>query len=334
MNRFLRPLALLLLAGILVIATGCTRSSETETTPLVYRLKWLFNASVAGELWAMAHDRFTEAGLHVTVKEGGPERDAIKELELGHARFGVATADMVIRALSQGSPVVVVAQRFQKNPLQWIYRPDRVAVESPADLRGKVLGITFGGNDETIMRALLAKYAIPEGTVELFSVRYDYTPFYTGRVDLWPVYRNAQGIIIGEKLAGEGEPFAFFDPDAAGIRFVANSVVTTQKMVAEHTDQVRTFVTALLDAWETALAPENAEEAVETIRRFDKDTPAAQIQKQLAVTRSLVKPAPDFKVGTIDTEAWRATERIMLDQGLIPEPVGVERALRFMGEDG
>ena len=34
----------------------------------------------------------------------------------------------------------------------------------------------------------------------LFSVRYDYTPFYQGKVDLWPLYRNAQAPIIGDKL--------------------------------------------------------------------------------------------------------------------------------------
>jgi ABC-type Mn2+/Zn2+ transport system ATPase subunit len=45
---------------------------------------------------------------------------------------------------------------------------------------GKTIGITFGGNDETIMRALLAKYDIKEDEVKFFSVRYDYTPFYKG----------------------------------------------------------------------------------------------------------------------------------------------------------
>ncbi len=53
---------------------------------------------------------------------GDPERDAIRELELGNATFGVASADQVIRARAKGAPVVVIAQLFQINPLQWIYR--------------------------------------------------------------------------------------------------------------------------------------------------------------------------------------------------------------------
>ncbi|MBW1846650.1 MAG: ABC transporter substrate-binding protein, partial [Deltaproteobacteria bacterium] len=68
-----------------------------------YRLKWLFNASVVGDLYADVNNYFSTEGLDVKIKEGGPERDAIRELELGYAQFGVASADQVIRALSKGA---------------------------------------------------------------------------------------------------------------------------------------------------------------------------------------------------------------------------------------
>lgn len=333
-DRFSAPLIAVLCLAMALAWTGCPQSDDPESTrakpsePMAYRLKWLFNTSVVGELWAIKHDFFKDAGLDVTVKPGGPEQNAIKELELGHARFGVASADMVIHARAKGSPVVVIAQRFQVNPLQWIYRPEKTRIDSPTDLKGKVLGVTFGGNDEAIMNALLANAGIGKSEVELFSVRYDYTPFYEGRVDLWPVYRNAQGIIIGEKLKAAGESVAFFDPHAAGVRFVANSVVTTESMLDDHPETVRRFLTALLSAWEVALDPENADAAAEIIHQHDPDTPLDQIRQQLAITRRMVKPSPDFPVGTIDRAAWKETERIMLDGGLIDAPVEVTKALR------
>lgn len=322
-----------ILAALLAAMGGiaCTQQEEAREAPkipeITYRLKWLFNTSVAGELYAMDHGLFEAAGLSVAVKPGGPEKDAIKELELGHAQFGVASADMVIRALAKGSPVVVAAQLFQVNPLQWIYRPARTTIETPADLKGKVLGVTFGGNDEAIMRALLAKYGIAERDVELYSVRYDYTPFYQGKVDLWPVYRNAQGVILQEKLQEEGETAAFFDPDAAGIQFVANSVVTTREMMETRPEVVDRFVAALLKAWEAAMDPANSEEMVRIIHEYDPDTPLSQIRKQLALTRDFVKPGFDFTIGTIDVPAWSGTERIMVNQGLAPGPVDVRAAL-------
>ncbi len=294
---------------------------------VTYRLKWLLNTSVVGDLYAEVHGFFAAQGLRVTIKEGGPERDAIKELELGHAQFGVASGDQVIRALSKGSPIVVIGQLFHKNPLQWIYRPERTSLNNVQDLKGKTIGVTYGGNDETIMRALLAKYRIREDEVSLFSVRYDYTPFYRGQVALWPVYQNAEGVVIGEKLRKGGEQVRFLDPDAWGVRFVANSVITTEQFLNQHPQIVKRFRQALLEGWRQAMDRRNVEKAIETIRAFDRETPARIIRKQLASTRTLVKPAQDNEIGWVDVDAWVETERIMLEQSLIPHPVFVERVL-------
>ena len=307
---------------------GCGNKPDKGLEEVTYRLKWLFNISVVGDLYTDVHGIFAGQGLRVTIREGSPERDAIKELELGHAQFGVASADQVIRAVSKGAPVVVIAQLFQANPLQWIYRPEKIRIEGPEDLKGKTIGITYGGNDETIMRALLSKYKIMNNEIRFFSVRYDYTPFYEGEVDLWPIYRNAEGVVIGEKLRKAGEQVSFFNPDAFGIRFIANSVITTKDMFKERPRTIQNFVRALLQGWREALDPANKEKAVATIHQFDKDTPINIIRKQLAATRMLMKPSPGTAIGRIDVEAWKQTERIMLEQKLIADRVSVERILR------
>ena len=309
-------------------AGGCDKKADKGLEEVTYRLKWLFNISVVGDLYTDVHGIFADQGLRATIKEGGPERDAIKELELGHAQFGVASADQVIRAVSKGAPVVVIAQLFQANPLQWIYRPEKTRIETPGDLKGKTIGITYGGNDETIMRALLSKYKIMNNEVRFFSVRYDYTPFYEGEVDLWPIYRNAEGVVISEKLRKAGERVNFFNPDEFGIRFVSNSVITTEHMLKERITTIQNFISALLQGWREALDQGNEEKAVATVHRFDRDTPIDVIRKQLAATRMLMKPSPAIEMGKIDVEAWKQTETIMIQQKLIPGPVSVERILR------
>lgn len=295
---------------------------------LTYRLKWLFNAGAVGGLYANAHGFFADEGLEVTIKAGGPERDAIKELELGYADFGVASADQVIRALDKGASVVVIAQLFQENPLQWIYRPDHLQLDGLHDLKGRVIGITYGGNDETIMRTILAKGGIKEDEVELFSVRYDYTPFYKRQVDLWPVYRNTQAVLISDKLKDAGEEVAFFRPSDYGVRFVANSIVTSEKMFGERPQTVDKFIRALFKGWGQALDPVHKQEAIGILRRSGDDTSAAILSKQLEITRALMLPAPDLVLGRIDVEAWKQTEAVMLGQKLIPRPVLVEKQLK------
>ena len=329
-ERHLRPQAAL----IWVVVWGCCwifgGNPAHAGAKVTYRLKWLRNMSTAGDLFAVQQGYFQEAGLDVSIKPGGPERDPIRELELGYADFGVASADQVVRAMAKGSPVVVVAQLFQVNPLQWIYRRQRFAINRPEDLRGRTIGVTFGKNDEMILRTLLAQARISTSQVHLYGVRLDYTPFFKNRVDLWPVYINTQGVEIGSRLKAAGESVAFFNPDEFGIRFVANALVTTQSTLEERLDMSRRFVHAVLKGWRQAMSPTNGSRVIEAVRRFDQDTAADVLQRQLEATRKLVRPHPNVAVGAIDRQGWRQTERIMLENHQIPKPVHVVQRLKSL----
>jgi NitT/TauT family transport system substrate-binding protein len=248
-------------------------------------------------------------------------------LELGRAQFGVASADQVIRALAKGAPIVVIGQLFQRNPLQWLYRAAEEEIGEPRDLKGRTIGITHGGNDETIMRALLSRYGIADLDVSFYSVRYDYTPFYRQEVSLWPVYQNAEGIVIAEKLGREGEVVRFFNPDHFGVRFVANSIITSRQLLEDQPETVTKFMAALLRGWQEALAPANDAQALATIQMYDQDTPPETLHKQLSATRILMTPPPGIVFGAIDVAAWKQTEKIMLEQKLIAAPVSVENFL-------
>ncbi len=315
----------LFLISSLIFLSACAPKEKLEEVN--YRLKWLYNVSTVGDLYADARGYFMRHGLKVNVKPGGPERDALKELELGHAQFGVASADQVLRAVAKGAPIVVLAQLFQVNPLHWIYRPDQTVFSGGEDLKGIRIGVTFGGNDEAILRALLARYGISEDQVTLFSVRYDYVPFYERRVDFWPLYLNAQAVIIGEKLEKAGETYAFLSPDRLGVRFVANSVVTTREMIEKHPETVKRFRTALLEGWRDALDPGNQEQAIQALLEADRETPEPVVRRQLAVTRDLMLLPAGGEFGKIDAAAWRETEKILRAQGLIAGPVDVESLL-------
>ena len=328
MLRQFKISGLLIIALFLVLVISACSEKQHPLEEVNYRLKWLYNISVVGDIWADAHGNFERNGLKVNVKAGGPEKDAIKELEIGHAQFGVASADQVIRAVAKGSPIVVLAQLFQVNPLHWIYRPDRTPLTAPRDLIGKTIGITYGGNDETIMRALLARYDISENEVKLFSVRYDFTPFYKGEVDFWPLYRNAQAPIIGAKLSQAGEKFDLMSPSRLGIKFVANSVVTTEKMLKERPETVKRFMQALIQGWEEALDPANKDKAIETVLKYNQETPEAIVRQQLPATRILMLPSAGFKFGKLDVAGWKQTEEIMLAQKVIEKAVNIETRLK------
>ncbi len=300
---------------------GSTAHAEKEYT---YRLKWLFNASVAGDIYADVNGYFDRAGIKVKLKEGGPGKNAIKELELSQSHFGVASADQVIQALEKGAKVVVLAQIFQINPMQWIYRADIPEMRKLEDLKGKNIGITFGGNDEAIMNTLFAKGQIKRDDVKITSVRFDFTPFLTKKVDVWPVYLNSQGVILKDRLAREGEDVRFINPADFGVNFVANSIITSAKMLEENPEVVKNFMQALTAGWVDAMDPQKEEASLAAIASRDKGNNDEIRKLQLTETRNLVMTQ---EFGYIDTNAWKQTEQIMLKQGLIKKAVKVEKVL-------
>ncbi len=312
-----------LAASLIILNVAVLPGPADADESVTYRLKWLINMSTVGDAYADGHGFFRAEGLDVQIKPGGVETDAIRELELGYADFGVASADQVIRALDKGASIVVVAQLFQVNPLHWIYRPDRTRIHAVQDLAGKTVGVTFGKNDEIIMRTLMSRASLTTDQVSLFSVRLDYTPFYDGTVDLWPVYINTQGVEIASKMEQAGEKVAFFNPADYGVQFVANSVITSQRLLAGRPQTVSRFVRALRAAWDEALDPAHTQKAIATVRLFDQDTSEANMKAQLAATRRLVKPQPDIAVGRIDKQAFQQTEQIMLRNHQIDRPVNI-----------
>ena len=84
----------MVLVLVLLIEFGAALNGEASAT-VTYRLKWLFNTSVVGDLYADVHRFFADQGLTVVIKEGGPERDAIRELERA-GRLGADVADRVL----------------------------------------------------------------------------------------------------------------------------------------------------------------------------------------------------------------------------------------------
>lgn len=329
-------IAIAALAAISCMLSACSRDRETGSHDqtgtahikhVTYRLKWLFNASSAGDIWAQKGGFFTKADIEVNIKEGGAEQDAITDIEMGRAQFGTASADQVIRAVSKGADIVVLAQIFQKNPLQWIYFADMTPeIKSPQDLKGLTIGITYGGNDQSIFMALMQKYHLTTDDVNLYAVHYDYNPFWRHKVTLWPVYRNTEGVTMERKMASNNHHAAFFEPDRHGINFVANSVVTSGRLYRHRPELAKAFTTALMAAWRAALAKENRMAVATAIHALDCDTPLEIIMKQLECTGTFVL-TPDRKTGEIDHEAWKQTEKIMSEQGLIKQKIEISKIL-------
>src|ERR1700737_5371977 len=101
------------------------------------QLKWKHQFQFAGYYAALEQGFYRNAGLDVTIREGGPDIDVAEAVASGKADFGVCGAG-VLRDWANGRRLVVLAAIFQHSPAV-ILVARRADIRSVSDLRGRPL---------------------------------------------------------------------------------------------------------------------------------------------------------------------------------------------------
>jgi NitT/TauT family transport system substrate-binding protein len=103
-------------------------------------------------------------GLKVTIQPSGGGTEALQQLLTGNVDMAMVAPAVILEAVAQGKQVVV-PYTDKHSGLFSIVVPESSDIRSPADLRGKTVGITdFGGGEMPIVRAILGKAGLKEGT--------------------------------------------------------------------------------------------------------------------------------------------------------------------------
>src|SRR5260370_32724101 len=83
--------------------------------PVSLQLKWKHQFQFAGYYAALEQGYYRNAGLDVTIREGGPDIVAAETVASGKADFGVCSAS-VLGEWAKGRRLVVLAVLFQQSP--------------------------------------------------------------------------------------------------------------------------------------------------------------------------------------------------------------------------
>lgn len=147
--------SILIAACLFAAAAAPARAAD----PLTLQLKWVAQAQFAGYYVAAAKGFYTDAGLNVTIKPGGPDINPSQVIAGGGADVIVDWMPSALAAREKGVPLVNIAQIFQKSGLELTCRNDS-GVKTPADFKGKTLGVWFSGNEYPFL-AWMAKLNDP-----------------------------------------------------------------------------------------------------------------------------------------------------------------------------
>ena len=133
-----------LLALAATVAMGTAASAADKLT---LQLKWVTQAQFAGYYVAADQGFYAEEGLDVTIKPGGPDVSPVQVIAGGGADVVIDWMPSALASREKGVDLVNIAQPFKSSGMMLTCRKDS-GIKSPADFRGKTLGVWFYGNGE------------------------------------------------------------------------------------------------------------------------------------------------------------------------------------------
>jgi NitT/TauT family transport system substrate-binding protein len=182
------------------------------------------------------------------------ETDGIALVGAGELPFAVVSGEQVILARAQGLPVVYVLEWFQKYPIAVISKAGS-AIESPADLAGRQVGIPgFFGASYVGYAGLLTANGLALGDVETTEIGFTQVEaLLTNQVEAVVGYLNNEPL----QLQAQGEEVSVIRV-ADYVDMVANGIVTNEGTIAEEPELVEGFVRATIRGLADTLADPDA----------------------------------------------------------------------------
>ena len=263
------------------------------------RLKWVYDPGFAGELVAARLGLFEKHNLEVTIRPGGFEADPIRLVATGSDTFGVAGADVFLMARQRGIPLVAFAAGYLQTPVTF-YVHQSSGIHSPADFPGHRVGYQAGQDTATVYEALLRKLAVDRNRITEIPVKYDFTPFLTNRLDVWPGYAATQSYILERQHI----PYSTIVPSDYSLSHLGTVYFTREDVIQRNPQLVQAFVDGLIQGWEATYSDQNR--AVAAISAYDPNAmPDELVRFNLIKQKSFIVP-PGRRYCEFAPEDWNA----------------------------
>ena len=131
---------------LLTTAIGLLLAGTAHAEDVTLQLKWVTQAQFAGYYVAQAKGFYEEEGLNVTILPGGPDVAPTQVIAGGGADVVVDWMPSALAAREKGLALVNIAQPFKSSGMMLTCLKES-GVATPADFKGKTLGVWFGGNE-------------------------------------------------------------------------------------------------------------------------------------------------------------------------------------------
>ncbi len=222
---------------------------------------WIKNEEFAGEFYAEDKGYYADAGFSKVSGISGPDTGVAKLLS-GTVQVALSDAASIGAAIAnEEAPLKIIGATFQKNPFTILSLKDGADITTPADLKGKKIGVQ--DSNASVFEAILNANGISKDEVEVVPVDFDPTPLMEGKVDGFMAYLTNEAITV--ELAGhEVTNLPYADN---GVPYVAETFSVTDQYLAENRELLKDFLIAEIKGW-TDVFKNSTEDTVGLITEF------------------------------------------------------------------
>jgi NitT/TauT family transport system substrate-binding protein len=293
---------------------------------LTLQLKWVTQAQFAGYYVAKDKGFYKDAGLDVTIKAGGPDINPSQVIAGGGADVIVDWMPSALATREKGVPIVNIAQVFQRSGMQLTCRNDS-GVRTPADFKGKTLGVWFFGNEYPFlswMDKLGLKTTGGADGVKVLKQGFNVDPLLQKQaacISTMTYNEYWQLIDAGMKP----EQLTVFKYEDQGVATLEDGLYTLEKNLADPkmADRLARFVRASMRGWDDAV--KNPADAVKIVLKNDT-TGAQKEAHQARMMGEVAKLVGTGKTGMLDMKAYERTVETLMkgksDPVITKKPVG------------
>ncbi len=281
--------------------------------PLTVQLNYPAAGFNAGFELALQRGYYKDAGLDVTIEPGNGSQIAAQLVASGKVDVGFADAAPVMKLISSGAKMRILATILQGNPNQ-VTALKKTGLRSVADIKGKSVAVPNAGSQSSMFPLVLAAAGLKESDIQPVNMPPDSmtASLLQGRVDV--ILGSIDYFAIQLKsLGAETTNFAFIDN---GAPTVSTGIIASDKFLAEHPDQARAFVAASLKGWYAAL--DNPAEAVTALKTTFPDANEKLAPEQIEATKYLMCVNRAKFVGKATPAQWDDTVKILGAIGILP----------------
>lgn len=311
-----------------VAADDCGSEALDGPVAVDFQLQWVPQAQFAGYFAAKDLGFYEEAGLDVTLLDGGPDIAPQQVVAAPDGpEFGEAWVPKVLVAREEGADLVNIAQVFQRSGTVEVSWADS-GITEPADWEGKRVGAWGFGNEFEVVAAARQAGLEPGVDFEQVTQNFDMVAFLNREIDAAEAMTyNELAQVLETENPETGdlyqlEDLNIIDFNEVGTAMLQDHIIARESWLAEETNGVPNeqiavcFLRASFRGW--MHCRDNPDECVDIV--LDQGTILGEGHQvwMMNEINALIWPSP-AGIGILDEELWDQTVQISLDSEILTE---------------